>query len=255
MTRLHFDIHPGEGPPLLMIHGFLSSRAQWRHNLEALGEVCTPVTLELYGHGRSPAPTEPEAYSPAGYLSEFELIRKSLGAEKWLLCGYSLGAALTIRYAFEYPENTIAHIFTNSTTAFSPRPDDWDEAELINRFETGGIDAIENIPVHPRFAKKLPEDIKAELLRDTKLLNPGGIGRGIAYTNGVASVRKELHRNTRPGLLICGKEEKRFQVYRSFVEENMPETSIVDLEAGHAVNAERSDDFNQAATDFIKQHV
>ena len=34
------DVHPGEGPPMLLMHGFLSSRSQWRANLAALAAVC-----------------------------------------------------------------------------------------------------------------------------------------------------------------------------------------------------------------------
>ena len=66
--RLHFEEHPGDGPPMLFVHGFLSSRAQWRENLEPLGAVCRPVIVELWGHGRSPAGESPDDYSAAGYL-------------------------------------------------------------------------------------------------------------------------------------------------------------------------------------------
>ena len=45
------EAHPGSGPFLLLVHGFLCSRAQWTPNLEALGAVCRPVVVELYGHG------------------------------------------------------------------------------------------------------------------------------------------------------------------------------------------------------------
>lgn len=254
MTKLHYDVHPGTGPPLLLVHGFLSSRVQWHANLEALGEVCVPVTVELYGHGRSPAPLESEAYLPASYLLEFDAIRQAMGAEKWFLCGYSLGAGLTIRYSFEYPQHTIGHIFTNSSSAFSSRPEPRPVEGTIKRFETGGLEAIEKIPVHPRFAKRLPQETRTMLLEDARLLKPAAIGRLIAYTSPTISIRDELQRNTRPSLLVCGSREKRFQAYRDFIEESMPETSLVDLPAGHAVNMECPEEFNEAVTNFIKQH-
>jgi pimeloyl-ACP methyl ester carboxylesterase len=254
MDRLNFDIHKGQGTPLLLVHGFLSSRAQWQLNLEALSEVCTPVTVELYGHGRSPSPLEKDAYSPANYLCQFDAIRQSLGVEKWFLCGYSLGAGLTIRYAFEYSRNTIAHVFTNSTSAFSPRPEMQRSADsIIQHFQEGGLKTIENIPVHPRFAKQLPESIKRMLVEDALLLNPAAIGRCIAYTNSSVSVRDELQQNTRPALLICGAEEKRFRDHRKLIE-TMPEINLVDLPAGHAVNMQCPEQFNEAITSFIKRH-
>src|SRR5262249_57277461 len=90
VPRFHYDVHDGHGPHALLVHGALSSRSQWLSNLEALREVCRPVVVELYGHGRSPSPEEPVAYSPAGYVEEFERLRPMLGLERSLLCGYSL---------------------------------------------------------------------------------------------------------------------------------------------------------------------
>ena len=34
--RLHVDVHDGNGPYLLLVHGMLSSRVQWMPNLDAL---------------------------------------------------------------------------------------------------------------------------------------------------------------------------------------------------------------------------
>ena len=115
--HLAWEAHSGRGPHLLLVHGFLSGRAQWQPNLEVLSRVCTPVVVELWGHGRSPSPDDPQRYTPAAYLEEFEHIRRALGTERWLLCGYSLGAGLTIRYAIEHPHRVMAHAFTNSTSA------------------------------------------------------------------------------------------------------------------------------------------
>jgi 2-succinyl-6-hydroxy-2,4-cyclohexadiene-1-carboxylate synthase len=254
MNNLNYDVHPGKGPPLLLVHGFLSSRAQWQFNIEALKEVCTPVTLELYGHGRSGGPLESDHYLPQSYLKEFDSIRQAIGVEKWFLCGYSLGAGLTIRYAFDYPQHTIAHVFTNSTSAFSPRPEKGVAEDIVEQFESGGLASIEQIPVHPKYSKRLPEEIKDILMEDSQLLNPAAIGRGIAYTIPTVSIRDELHRNTRPALLICGTEEKRFSEYRDYVENNMPKTSLVDLPAGHAMNMECPDLFNDAIKEFLRQH-
>ena len=251
MNKLHYDIHPGNGPAMLMVHGFLSSRAQWIPNLEQLARVCTPVTVELYGHGRSPSPTDPAAYMPAGYLEQFEIIRKEIGAEQWYLCGFSLGASLTIRYAFDYPQQTIAHIFTNSSSAISPRPEPRPVENLIKHFEKGGLEVIEKIPVHPKYATRLPPKVTAELIKDARSLNPVGIARGIAYTNTSVSLRDELDRNTRPALLVCGEQEQRFQPHRKFVAKNMPHTKFIDVPAAHAVNAQCPTEFNQAVINFI----
>jgi len=255
MILPYYEVHEGGGPPMLMVHGILSSRAQWQRNLEALRTVCSSVILELYGHGRSPAPPDPGPYHPAGYIEAFESIRRRLGVDRWFVCGYSLGAGLTIRYGMEHPEAVIAGIFTNSTSAFADRSQATryrDEGEgVIKRFEEGGRAAIEAIPVHPRFAKRLPSDVKRALLEDCELLDPGGVGRTIVYTSGNSSVRGMLDQNTIPALLICGSKEKRFEPLRRYVEVHMPHLETAELAAGHAVNAEDPDGFNRAAVQFL----
>ena len=50
-------------------------------------------------------------------------------------------------------------------------------------------------------------------------------------------------------------EEKHFSEYRDYVENNMPETSVVDLPAGHAVNMECPDLFNDVIKEFLQQHI
>ena len=114
-------VHEGSGPHLLLVHGFLSSRSQWLLNLEALAAGCTPVTVELYGHSNSPSPEDPDCYRPDYYVRAFEAIRQELGVERWFLLGYSMGAGLTLRYAFNHPDRTIGHLFTNSTSGLADR--------------------------------------------------------------------------------------------------------------------------------------
>ncbi|MDH5737389.1 MAG: alpha/beta fold hydrolase [Gammaproteobacteria bacterium] len=253
---LYFEVHRGEGPYLLLVHGFLSSRSQWLENLDALKTFSTPVVIELFGHGRSPAPADKECYYPENYVNEFESIRKALKISKWYVCGYSLGAGLTIRYAIEYPEVILGHIFTNSTSGFATRESRerllQQQNEIIDQYAREGIAAVEKIPVHPRNASRLPERVKNSLLEDCNLLNPSAVARTILYTNGYASVREDISRNQLPALLICGRNESRFLPFRDFVFENMPFLEVVDLDAGHAVNAESPDAFNAALRNFIQ---
>ena len=108
MSLLAYKVHPGSGPALLLVHGFLSGPGQWHGNLTALGEVCQPVTVSLLGHGESPSPSSALAYQPEAYVGYFDEIRQEVGAEKLLLCGYSFGAGLTYRYVLAHPERVHA---------------------------------------------------------------------------------------------------------------------------------------------------
>ena len=253
----HWQVHPGTGPYLLLVHGFLMGPNQWHPNLAALGRVCRPVVVDLLGHGRSPAPAEAERYQPGAYVEAFEAIRQALGTERWLLCGYSLGAGLTMRYALLHPQRVIGHAFTNSTSALA----DAEQVALWRaegeasaaRIMAGGRKAIERIPVHPRFAKRIDPASRTLVLADAARLKPQGVANAIRYTTPEASVRDDLGDNQRPALLLNGARERRFQSHRQFVADHMRQVRIVDLDAGHAVNLEAAAAFNQSLADFIKQ--
>ncbi len=255
--QLHFETHGGVGPHLLLVHGFLMSRAQWSPNLTALARVCRPVVVELLGHGRSAAPTDAAPYHPDAYVAAFDEIRRALGVERWWLCGYSLGAGLTIRYALTHPDRVFGHAFTNSTSAFADvaQIEAWRSgaADSAAKIEAGGIDAIERMPVHPRHAKRLPTDLYDALMSDAARLSPLGIANTLRYTNPNATIRGRVRDNTLPALLICGREETRFATHREFARTQMPDLSIVDLAVGHGVNMEDPRGFNQALADFISR--
>jgi len=255
--NLTWRVHPGNGPFLLLVHGFLSSPSQWLLNLAGLARCCRPVTVSLWGHGDAPAPEAPQDYEPAAYVAGFEQIRTALGAERWFILGYSLGAGLTIRYALTHPERVIGHIFTNSTSALADaaRSAEWRDAaeESAQRIIEVGHAAMERIAVHPRHARKLPAPVFEALCADAARHDPLGIANALRYTNPAASVRARLGENSRPALLVCGARERRFQPLRGVAAAEMPNLEIVDLDAGHGLNMEAPQAFNQAVMDFMEK--
>ena len=257
--QLAYTVHPGEGPYLMLLHGFISSSAQWLDNLQALGQVCQPVTVDLWGHGNSPAPEDLQYYSPAAYGLQFEIIRKALGVEKWFVCGYSLGAGLTFRYAYDYADHVIGHIFTNSNSALA------DEAQILDWKNTaskssenirlGGIAAIEKIPVHPRRARTLPTHIYDALMQDAAKFSPMGVANTLLATNPNTCIRDIAPHNPRPVLLCAGDKERRFKTNKLWALEHIANLECVSFDAGHGVNMEASEGFNIAVTQFIQSLV
>jgi len=257
MIEPHWETHGGTGPHLLLVHGFLSSRSQWLLNLDALSQGCRPVTVELFGHHLSPSPEDPACYKPEYYIRCFEAIRAQLGVERWFVLGYSLGAGLTLRYAFEHPDRIQGHLFTNSTSGLA----DADRqaafrataADAAQRIRAGGIDAIEKIPVHPRHGWRLPKPVYNALVEDARTHDPLGIANTIGVTNPATSMRTRLTENVRPACMIWGTKEKRFRSLAEYADLHMPELTTVKIDAGHGMNMEAPQAFNDAVLKFIKQ--
>lgn len=254
--RLRYRVHPGRGPHLLLVHGFLTGPAQWQANLARLGAQCTPVTVSLWGHAGAPSPAAAAAYHPSAYVAGFEAIRAALDAERWFLLGYSLGAGLTLRYALTHPDRVIGHAFTNSTSALADAAQRaaWRDgaADSATRIRAGGVAAMERIPVHPRHARRLPEPIYQALCADAERHDPAGIANTLEHTNPHASVRDRLGENSRPALLLCGTRERRFRPHREHAAATMPGLDVVDLDAGHGMNMELPEAFDAALLAFLR---
>lgn len=254
-VRLYSEVHGERGPHLLLLHGMLASRAQWEPNLPALARVCRPVVVELLGHGRSPSPDDPACYSPAAYVGELERIRQELGAERWFVCGTSLGAAITLRYALDHPERVVGHAFTNSNSALADAA--WVEQTraamqgFLTLVEARGLEALEQLPVHPRHARRLAPEIKQALVADARLHSPGGVARTAVYTVVESSVRSRVASSRVPMLLLHGTRERRFAEAARHARQSIPGLEVVSLDAGHAVNLEAQAEFDAALAGFV----
>jgi 2-succinyl-6-hydroxy-2,4-cyclohexadiene-1-carboxylate synthase len=256
---LHYDVHGSRGPYLLMVHGMLASRAQWLDNIPALTKYCRPVVVELLGHGRSPSPEDTALYAPARYITQFETLREALGAERWLVCGASLGGALTLRYALDCPERVTAHVFTNSMSALAP--EEWRKSVLplmqaqAQRLEQDGRAVIERHPLNPARAKRIPAPVRDALAADSKLHDPLGVARTGLYTVPESSSRSRVAENVVPTLLVVGEKEERFAEQRRFAAGHLPHLQTAAFDAGHAVNAEVPAEFNRVVGEFLAPYV
>jgi 2-succinyl-6-hydroxy-2,4-cyclohexadiene-1-carboxylate synthase len=254
----HYEVHPGRGPYLLLVHGMLSSRAQWAPNLPALARFSRPVVIELFGHGRSSAPEDASCYAPAAYVARFEALRERLGAERWWLCGQSLGAALTLRYALEHPSRILAHVFTNSNSALAD--DDWATATrpamdaFAETLRAKGRAALEGLPIHPKNARRLPREAKGALVADSRLHSVVGLANTGLHTVVGSSVRKEAAKNRVPSLLLHGTRERRFAESLRYAKTSIPNLEVEGLDAGHAVNLEAREPFEVHAGRFLAAH-
>jgi len=254
---MHIEVHAGAGPPLLLMHGICSSRAQWRPNLAVLAEVSTPVVVELLGHGRSEAPADPEAYRVEAYVERFEQIRRDLGAKRWAVCGQSFGAGLTLSYALTYPERVACQVVTNSASALGPPRPAAPEGALASRiaaFEARGRPALEAMAFFPKRTGRLPPDVEDELVRDAELISLPGMARSVMVTIPDLSVAARFGEIITPTLLVNGVREKSFQPLRDKAVAEIRGLEVVDLEGGHPINLDRSAEFNAAVCGFLERH-
>jgi pimeloyl-ACP methyl ester carboxylesterase len=97
----------GEGPPVLLIHGFGANRSiTWRNTgwfdvlVKAGHQV---IAMDCRGHGESGKPHAPEDYDDGIMASDAFAVLAALGIESAHVMGYSMGAQLAIRLTHDRP--------------------------------------------------------------------------------------------------------------------------------------------------------
>ena len=97
-VRLAYETH-GRGPVLILIHGGGMDRRMWDPHLPELARDFTVVTFDVRGHGQSGRPTRAEDYAMDRYVEDLHRLADAVGAKRFSIWGFSLGASIGINAA------------------------------------------------------------------------------------------------------------------------------------------------------------
>jgi pimeloyl-ACP methyl ester carboxylesterase len=108
-----FYVEEGEGPLVLLCHGFPESWYSWRHQLGPLGEAgYRAVAIDMPGYGLS---DKPDATYDVVWLSAcLEGLIGALGHERAVLAGHDWGGLIVWPFARIHPERTAGVIGLNT---------------------------------------------------------------------------------------------------------------------------------------------
>jgi pimeloyl-ACP methyl ester carboxylesterase len=83
----------GEGPPVLLCHGFPESWYSWRHQLAALAAAgFRAIAPDMRGYGKSTAPQETDQYTLFHLVGDMVGLLDALDLETAVIVGHDLGA-------------------------------------------------------------------------------------------------------------------------------------------------------------------
>jgi len=89
----------GEGPAILLVHGYPLDRTLWQHQLGALTGF-RRIAPDLRGLGLSDAPDL--GYSMATYADDLAALLDVLHADQVVICGLSMGGYVALEFARRY---------------------------------------------------------------------------------------------------------------------------------------------------------
>ncbi|MBL26010.1 MAG: alpha/beta hydrolase [Rhodospirillaceae bacterium] len=103
-TTIHY-VAGGEGPPLLLLHGYPQTHAMWHKVAPALAEKFTVVAPDLRGYGDSGRPADGEnhhGYSKRAMAADQVALMSHLGHETFFLAGHDRGGRVAHRLTLDH---------------------------------------------------------------------------------------------------------------------------------------------------------
>jgi haloacetate dehalogenase len=97
----------GNGPPLLLLHGYPQSHVMWHRIAPALAQEFTVICPDLRGYGdSSKPPTTPdhEPYSKRALARDQVAVMQALGSERFRVVGHDRGGRVAYRMALDHPD-------------------------------------------------------------------------------------------------------------------------------------------------------
>lgn len=92
----------GDGPPLLLLHGFPQTRAMWHAIAPVLAQTHTVVAADLRGYGDSSKPADVAQMSFRRMATDMVSLMASLGFHSFHVAGHDRGARTAHRMALDH---------------------------------------------------------------------------------------------------------------------------------------------------------
>ncbi|ACZ40425.1 2-succinyl-6-hydroxy-2,4-cyclohexadiene-1-carboxylate synthase [Sphaerobacter thermophilus] len=259
-VRLHVE-RGGDGPPLLLLHGFTGSAATWEPLLPALQAHFHTVAPDLIGHGRSDVPADPARYAMDRCVADLVALLDALDIDRAAVLGYSMGGRTALHLALAAPERVSALVLEGASPGIAD-PDERaarvaSDAALADRIEREGlqafVDAWERLPLFAS-QQRLPEATRARLRAQRLSHTPRGLAnslRGMG-AGAMAPVHDRLGEIAVPVLLIAGELDGKYVEISRAMAGAMPQATVrIIPDAGHAPHLEQPEAFVEAVLGFL----
>jgi 2-succinyl-6-hydroxy-2,4-cyclohexadiene-1-carboxylate synthase len=245
---------------LVLLHGFTGRAANWVSlfpRLEAPGRWL--IALDMLGHGRSDAPTDPARYAIAHCQTDILAILRTLGirAGEAVLLGYSMGGRIALSIAFS---GFFCGLILESASPGLSDPAEREQRrqsdnQLGERIEREGVEAFINYWEQlPLFASQQNLSLETREALRAQRLNNRALGlanslRGVG-TGAQPALHERLHTLDLPVLLLAGERDVKFCQIAQQMARQLPHAQLqIVRDAGHAIHLEQPDIF----TSLIQQ--
>ncbi len=241
-VKIHYEVH-GDGPALILTHGYSSTSAMWQGQIAALSKHHKLVLWDMRGHGQSDYPEDPAAYSEALTVGDIAALLDAVGAKTAIVGGLSLGGYMSLAFYRAHPERVSALLIIDTGPGF--KKDDAREAWNRRALDTAERLDREGLAV---LKSATPERAVANHRDATGLARAA---RGM-LTQRDARVIEVLPEIKIPSLVVVGADDTPFLAASDYMAAKIPGAKkVVIPSAGHAVNIDQPQAFIDAVLPFL----
>lgn len=149
--RLHVAGDVGEGPAVILVHGIASSSVTFQNLVPLLEEDHRVISIDILGHGGSPAPPKAE-YTIEEHVKWLERTIRSLRVKgEYTIVGHSLGALIVSRFARTNPHDIAKVVLVSPPIYITPDA----IGDRVERAAVGAyLRAYEYLRTHKEFTLK-----------------------------------------------------------------------------------------------------
>jgi len=254
-------VDEGDGPPLILLHGFTGSTASMAGVAANLRDQHRTIRIDLVGHGDSDAPHDAEAYSMESCVDQIACAVDALGARPAHFIGYSLGGRVALALCARHPELAASIVAIGARAGIDASDERAErvraDCALADRIERDGVPSfVEHWMALPLFASQRRLGAAAlRAAREQRLANRAhalalslrGMGAGAQTPLG-----DRLAKIFTPVCLVVGEEDARFRAIAASMARALPRAGVeVVPEAGHAAHLENPAVFHRIVRRFI----
>jgi 2-succinyl-6-hydroxy-2,4-cyclohexadiene-1-carboxylate synthase len=254
LNGLAFNVEiDGQGPPLLLLHGFTGSSRAWDDVRPALSGSAQVIAVDLIGHGQSASPPASSRYTLDWCARDLTQLLNELHLSQVDLLGYSMGGRVALHFAVSAPMRIRRLILESASPGIEDAAERnrrvQSDAALAERILANGIDAFvaewEQQPLltlQPHVPEAVRERQHAlRLLNDPTGLANSLLGMGTGQQVPLWSRLGELNV---PVQLIVGQADSRYVAIAERMRHGLPRAELAVLaEAGHTAHLDQPDAF------------
>lgn len=240
----------GSEEALVFIHGWACDSSIWNFQVNEFSARQRVITIDLPGHGKSKIPSSSLKYSVDEFTEAINSVFETLGLQKAVLVGHSLGGVVVRHYYRKFPERVMGLIVVDSELGLWTKESVDIVKRRANDLKTKGYKEVIASMVDEMFVPSTSESLKSEIKSKMTSTSKAVVGRallGLAeqklYTSDVITV---------PTMVIRAKHESLRPDNGQFLKSIIKNLSYQEWEGiGHFLMMEDPIRFNKAVLSFL----